>query len=101
MVRMGAPAARLGDAHTCPVTSPAPHVGGVLATGEATVCIRGVPSARTGDTAVCVGAPGAGNVVVTGSSTVLIKSLPAARVGDTTSHGGVIVAGEPTVLIGG
>jgi uncharacterized Zn-binding protein involved in type VI secretion len=26
---------------------------------------------------------------------------PAARMGDTTSHGGVIVAGLPTVLIGG
>ncbi len=28
-------------------------------------------------------------------------SPPAARIGDTTAHGGVIVAGEPTVLIGG
>lgn len=28
-------------------------------------------------------------------------SKPAARLGDTTAHGGVIVAGEPTVLIGG
>jgi uncharacterized Zn-binding protein involved in type VI secretion len=28
-------------------------------------------------------------------------SKPAARMGDATSHGGVIVAGCPTVLIGG
>ena len=28
-------------------------------------------------------------------------SKPAARIGDTTSHGGAIVAGAPTVLIGG
>ena len=28
-------------------------------------------------------------------------SKPAARMGDTTAHGGVIVAGAPTVLIGG
>ncbi len=28
-------------------------------------------------------------------------SKPAARQGDTTAHGGVIVAGYPTVLIGG
>jgi uncharacterized Zn-binding protein involved in type VI secretion len=54
-----------------------------------------------GDVALCGGAPGAGNVVAKGSSTVLIKSQPAARVGDVTSHGGVIVAGESTVLIGG
>lgn len=28
-------------------------------------------------------------------------SKPAARLGDSTAHGGVIVAGTPTVLIGG
>ncbi len=28
-------------------------------------------------------------------------SQPAARMGDSTAHGGVIVAGYPTVLIGG
>jgi uncharacterized Zn-binding protein involved in type VI secretion len=28
-------------------------------------------------------------------------SKPAARMGDSTAHGGVIVAGYPTVLIGG
>ncbi|MBK5291554.1 MAG: PAAR domain-containing protein [Acidobacteriia bacterium] len=33
--------------------------------------------------------------------TVLIGFLPAARIGDPTIHGGVIVAGYPTVIIGG
>jgi uncharacterized Zn-binding protein involved in type VI secretion len=32
--------------------------------------------------------------------TVLIGGLPAARMGDMTVHGGVIVMGFPTVLIG-
>jgi uncharacterized Zn-binding protein involved in type VI secretion len=36
-----------------------------------------------------------------GSMTVLISNKPAARMGDQTAHGGVIVVGCPTVLIGG
>ena len=36
-----------------------------------------------------------------GSTTVLISNKPAARMGDPTAHGGMIVVGCPTVLIGG
>lgn len=36
-----------------------------------------------------------------GSASVLIGGLPAARMGDPTAHGGRIVTGCPTVLIGG
>jgi uncharacterized Zn-binding protein involved in type VI secretion len=32
---------------------------------------------------------------------VLIGGQPAARMGDMTAHGGVIIVGQPTVLIGG
>jgi uncharacterized Zn-binding protein involved in type VI secretion len=32
---------------------------------------------------------------------VLIGGKPAARMGDNTAHGGVVVVGCPTVLIGG
>jgi len=35
-----------------------------------------------------------------GSADVLTESLPAVRLGDTTAHGGAIVAGLPTVMIG-
>ena len=35
-----------------------------------------------------------------GSPTVLIGNLMAARMGDPTAHGGTIVLGLPTVLIG-
>jgi uncharacterized Zn-binding protein involved in type VI secretion len=35
-----------------------------------------------------------------GSFTVLIGGMPAARMGDLTAHGGSIVVGLPTVMIG-
>jgi uncharacterized Zn-binding protein involved in type VI secretion len=60
------------------------------------VLIGGMPAARVGDMAVCVGPP---DVIVLGSFTVLIGGMPAARLGDMTAHGGAIVMGCPTVLI--
>lgn len=94
------PAARIGDIHTCPaVTGTVPHVGGpIIGPGSPTVLIGGMPAARVSDQATCVGPP---DVIVAGSGTVLISGMPAARVGDTTAHGGVIVVGSPTVIIGG
>ena len=93
------PAARLTDLHTCPMTTgPVPHVGGpITAPGAPTVLIGGLPAARVGDIAVCVGPPDA---IVKGSTKVLIGGQPAARMGDSTAHGGVIVLGCFTVLIG-
>jgi uncharacterized Zn-binding protein involved in type VI secretion len=41
------------------------------------------------------------DVIVKGSATVLIGGSPAARIGDMTAHGGVIVSGAPTVIVGG
>ena len=83
------PAARLTDMHTCPMQTPAwpspiPHVGG--------------PIVGPGDNCVCVGPP---DTIIKGSSTVMICGKPAARMGDTTAHGGQIVLGCPTVIIGG
>jgi uncharacterized Zn-binding protein involved in type VI secretion len=40
-------------------------------------------------------------MIVKGSATVFINSLPAARQFDATTHGGMIVLGLPTVVIGG
>jgi len=96
---MGQPAARLTDMHVCPmVTGVVPHVGGpISAPGAPTVLIGGLPAARVGDMAVCVGPP---DVIALGSFTVLIGGMPAARMGDMTAHGGAIVLGCPTVLIG-
>jgi uncharacterized Zn-binding protein involved in type VI secretion len=39
--------------------------------------------------------------IVKGSATVMIGNKPAARMGDTTAHGGNIVLGMPTVIVGG
>ena len=99
---MGQPAARVTDMHVCPMVTPGlppiPHVGGpVLPPGGITVLIAGMPAARVGDMALCVGPP---DSIVLGSFTVLICSQPAARMGDMTAHGGSIVLGAPTVLIG-
>jgi uncharacterized Zn-binding protein involved in type VI secretion len=86
--------------HTCPlVKGTVPHVGGpVLPPGCPTVLIGGMPAARVGDSLVCTGPPDA---IIKGSATVMIGGMPAARMGDQTAHGGVIVAGAPTVIIGG
>jgi uncharacterized Zn-binding protein involved in type VI secretion len=80
-----------------PGLPPIPHVGGpVLPPGGIIVLIAGMPAARMGDMAVCVGPP---DSVMAGSPTVLIKGQPAARMGDSCAHGGTIVLGAPTVLI--
>ena len=97
------PAARITDMHTCPMQTPAippiPHVGGpVVGPGAPTVMIGKMPAAVIGDSCVCVGPPDA---IVKASATVMIEGKPAARVGDTTAHGGSIVVGLPTVMIGG
>jgi uncharacterized Zn-binding protein involved in type VI secretion len=97
------PASRLTDMHTCPMQTPGfppiPHVGGpIIGPGVPTVLIGGLPAAVVGDACVCVGPP---DSIVTGSSTVMIGGRPAARVGDSTAHGGSLVLGSFTVLVGG
>lgn len=94
------PAARVSDMHTCPMVSGVvPHVGGpVLPPGNPTVIIGGLPAATVTNTLVCVGGP---DMIVKGSTTVMICGKPAARLGDTTAHGGMIVLGCMTVMIGG
>ena len=84
--------------HTCPLSDgPKPHVGGpILPPGAPTVLINGMPAARVGDMATCVGPP---DTIAMGSSKVMIGGMPAARMGDQTAHGGVIMLGSPTVMI--
>lgn len=95
------PAARITDMHVCPKVEPGPvpHVGGPTTSGESTVIIGFQPAARVGDSLLCVG-PGVSDSISQGESTVIIGNKPAARLGDSTSHGGVLVAGCPTVIIG-
>jgi len=93
------PAVRVGDMHVCPmVTGTVPHVGGpALPPGAPTVLIGGMPALRVGDMLTCTGPP---DSVVAGSATVFICGMPAARLGDSTAHGGTLVQGCPTVMIG-
>ena len=94
------PAARITDMHTCPmVTGVVPHVGGpIVGPGVPTVLIGNLPAAVVGDMVTCIGPP---DTIAMGSATVLIGGKPAARLGDMTAHGGAIVLGLPTVMIGG
>ena len=100
---MGMPCARAGDMHTCPMatpgTPPVPHVGGpILPPGVPTVMVGKMPAAPIGNMATCVGPP---DVIAKGSGTVMVGKRPCARLGDSTGHGGAIVAGCPTVMVGG
>jgi uncharacterized Zn-binding protein involved in type VI secretion len=93
------PAARITDMHTCPmVTVLVPHVGGpIIPPCCPTVLTGGLPQARVTDMLICVGPT---DMIAKGSAGVFVGGLPAARIGDPTVHGGVIVVGLPTVIIG-
>jgi len=56
-----------------------------------------MPASRITDSAVCCCCI---DTIAKGSATVLIGYLNAARLTDMTSHGGSIISGYPTVLIG-
>ncbi|NNF38045.1 MAG: PAAR domain-containing protein [Gemmatimonadetes bacterium] len=89
--------------HVCPMVTPGvppiPHVGGpILPPGAPTVLVGNLPVAVVGGMATCVGPP---DVLALGSFTVLSTNRPTARMGDMTGHGGSIVMGFPTVLVGG
>ncbi len=94
------PAARIGDMHVCPAANgPVPHVGGPIV-GPPTppvVLIGFMPAAVMGHMCTCAGPP---DSIVAGSSKVLIGNKPAARIGDSCAHGGKIVLGCFTVMIG-
>ncbi|MDD2336334.1 MAG: PAAR domain-containing protein [Geobacteraceae bacterium] len=97
------PASRVTDMHTCPMQTPGippiPHVGGpIIGPGVPSVLINRLPAAVVGDACACVGPP---DYIVTGSSTVMIGGKPAARMGDSTAHGGCLVLGCVTVMVGG
>jgi uncharacterized Zn-binding protein involved in type VI secretion len=91
------PAARVGD--------PTAHPGTVGPPGVPTVLIGGLPAATVTTLHVCAMPPPAGphppSPFAPGCPTVLIGGMPAARLGDVAGCGAPIIAGAPTVLIGG
>ncbi len=79
------------------VTGLVPHVGGPIIKGSPDVTTGMMLQARLTDQETCVGPP---DVIVKGSPTVQVDRLMAARIGDPSVHGGVIVTGFPSVVIG-
>lgn len=94
------PAARILDMVACPMfTGPAPHVAAPILLNFSTNTLIGMlPAAKLFSQALCQGA--IPNPIIKGSSGVMINSLPAARMGDNAAHGGAIIIGCPTVIIG-
>lgn len=89
-------AARVGD--------PTGHPGVVAGPGVTTVLFASMPAAVAGDLHACSFPPPAVHPPTPfpmGSATVLIGGRPALRVGDVASCGAPIVAGAPTVMVGG
>jgi len=91
-------AARLGD--------PTNHPGTIVGPGVPTVLIGGMPASVVGDAHACLFGTGTPamhppTVMAQGSSSVLIGGRPAVRLGDSSACGASVVAGAPTVVIGG
>jgi len=90
------PAARVGD--------PTGHPGTITGPGIMTVLIGGMPAAVMGTMHTCAfppPPPHPPSPIAKGSATVFIGGQPAARVGDMAGCSAPIVAGAPTVIIGG
>lgn len=92
------PAARMTDLHSCAATLATPAGAAPVLAGNPTVRIGGMPAAALGDPCACIPTP---DPITGGSATVLIGGRPAARLGDPTAHGGALITGCFSVLIGG
>ena len=93
--------------HVCPMqtpgTPPIPHVGGpILPPGVPTVLIAGQPAAVVGGMATprVASLPDSHHPARLAESGPDRRAAPPRRMGDMTAHGGSIVAGAPTVMIG-
>lgn len=86
----GKPAARLGDAVACPKCGTT-----ALVQGSTDVAFDGLPAATLGHACGCGAALSAAVIPA-----VLINGRPAAVLGSLTSHGGVVIGGSGSVIIG-
>ena len=88
----GKPAARVSDPTTCPIPG---HGTNPIASGSPDVFFDGLAAARVGDTCTCGQALSGGF-----SSTVFINGRNAITLDGTTDHGGIVIGGSGTVIIG-
>ena len=86
----GTPAARLGDAIACPKCGTT-----ALVQGSSNVFFDGLPAATLGHACGCGAAVSAAVI-----PNVFINGQPAAVLGSVTSHGGVVIGGSGSVIIG-
>ena len=89
---MAKPAARKSDPYSCPLPG---HGTNPIAAGSPDVFFDGLCAARQGDTCTCGSALSSGL-----SSTVFINGKNAATIDTGGTHGGVVVGGSGTVIIG-
>lgn len=96
---MGKLIANLGCQHTCPMSDGTKsHVGGPILQGSQNVFAGSKSIARQGDQLQC-SSPML-DMVQVASISVFVNGKGVARQGDITAHGGQIVEGFPTVLVG-
>ena len=92
------PVAFLTSMQVCPFfDGPIPHVGGPILETTADNVITGIlPAASMMSTALCIGPPAN---IIDGSPTFIADVLPVGFMGSSTDHGGVVVEGDPAILI--
>ncbi|MEB0047946.1 MULTISPECIES: PAAR domain-containing protein [unclassified Pseudomonas] len=90
---MAKPAARKSDPYNCPLPG---HGTNPIASGSPDVFFDGLPAARQGDTCTCGSALSAAL-----SPTVFINGKNAATIDTGGTHGGIVIGGSGTVIIGG
>lgn len=98
-------AARITDMHVCPMQTPGvppiPHVGGpiIMPIPGKPCLIGGLPAAGAGAQCICIGPPDSILPTIAARG-IMVNNTPLARVGDMTAHGGSIVLGCFTVMVG-
>lgn len=87
-----------GHHHTCPdKCGKKPHVGGPITGGHDIVKVNGVPVALVGDPCACSCAT---DTITSGAPLFTVNGIQVAINGSATAHGGVVVAGDGSVMIG-
>lgn len=89
-----APAARLGDNHSCPEPS---RVGGPITEGSPNVFFNGLPVARVGDALQCHNAT---DTISAGISSIIVNGKAMAILGSACAHGGAVTSGSENVFVG-
>jgi uncharacterized Zn-binding protein involved in type VI secretion len=87
-----------GHHHTCPASCGSKaHEGGPITGGHDIVKVNGIPVALVGDACACSCAT---DTITSGAALFTVNGIQVAINGSATAHGGVVVAGDGSVMIG-